>query len=200
MRVYAIRHAEKESGDYFDPRLHHQNGPITVRGKEQARKLCAYFAGRPAAAIYVSSYLRAQQTAAPLAEMLGLEPVVDERLNEIDNGLLDGMSDEHVMSRYPEVWQAYQAKSADFRFPGGETGAEARDRVASLLEELRRAGNGEAILICHEGLIRILTCYVLGLPVYDRWNFHVDYCGITEFVPGGGNREWKLIRFNQIVL
>lgn len=200
MKVYLIRHAEKERGGFFNPHLRHQDEPITAHGRQQAEKLYSYFADRPVAAIYVSAYQRAWQTAAPLAERLGLEPIVDERLNEIDNGRLDGMSDEEVQASYPDVWQAFQDQSADFRFPGGETGEEARDRVAALLEETRLASGGDAVLICHEGLIRILMCYILGLPVYDRWNFHVDFCGITEVVAGGGNKGWKLIRFNQVIL
>lgn len=200
MKIYLIRHAEKEKGDYFNPHLRHQDEPISPRGRQQAEDLVSYFTGQAVSAIYISGYQRTRQTAAPLAGRLGLEPIVDERLNEIDNGLLDGLSDEEVRARYPDVWQAFLNKSADFRFPGGETGEEARDRASSLLEEIRRTNAGDVVVISHEGLIRILVCYFMGLPVYDRWNFHVDFCGITEVVAGGGNRQWKLIRFNQVVI
>lgn len=200
MKVFLIRHAEKERGDYYNPHLRHQDEPISARGRQQAEELCSYFDGKAVSSIYISGYQRTRETAAPLAERMGLEPITDERLNEIDNGVLDSLRDEEVQARFPDVWQAFQDKSADFRFPGGETGVEARDRAASLLEEKRQENVGDVVIICHEGLIRILMCYFMGLPVYDRWNFHVDFCGITEVVAGGGNKGWKLIRFNQVVL
>ena len=196
MKAYIIRHAEKEKGDYYNPQLRHQDEPISARGREQAEKLCAYFADKPVSAILVSGYLRTAQTAACLAQQLNIGPVVDERLNEIDNGLIEGMSDAAIQDRYPDVWRAYLARSADFRFPGGETGEKARGRGASLLEEKRREGR-DIVMVCHEGLIRLLACHVLGLPVHDRWNFHVDYCGIMEIAYQEGHDRWKLIRFNQ---
>ncbi len=197
MKAYIIRHAEKEKGDYYNPQLRHQDEPISARGREQAKKLCAFFADKSISAILVSGYQRTAQTAACLAQQLNIDPIVDERLNEIDNGFIEGMSDTAIQDRYPDVWKAYTARSADFRFPGGETGEEARHRVASLLEEKRRK-NGDVVMVCHEGLIRLLACHVLGLPVYDRWYFHVDYCGIMEIASQETSERWKLIRFNQV--
>lgn len=199
MKAYIVRHAEKVFGGHYNPRLRHQDEPLTPRGQEQAEKLVAYFAGKPVARIYVSEYVRTMQTAAYLARQLAIEPVIDERLNEIDNGLIEGLDDAEIEKRYPEVWRAFRERTSDFRFPGGETGEEARNRVASLLTEKRLEG-GDVILICHEGLIRLLACYVLGLPVYDRWNFHVDFCGIMEIAGQDAPDRWKLIRFNQICL
>lgn len=197
MKAYIIRHADKEKGDYYNPQLRHQDEPISARGREQAKKLCAYFADKSMSAIFVSGYLRTAQTAACLAQQLNIDPIVDERLNEIDNGFIEGMSDTAIQDRYPDVWRAYMARSADFRFPGGETGEEARHRVASLLEEIRQK-SGDVVMVSHEGLIRLLACHVLGLPVYDRWNFHVDYCGIMEIASQETPDRWKLIRFNQV--
>lgn len=199
MKIYIIRHAEKESGNYYNPRLRHQDWPITAKGQTQAERLGDFFAERPVAALYVSGYLRTQQTAAPLADRLGLVPIIDERLNEIDNGLLEGLTEREVQTRFPDVWQAVQARSADFRFPGGETGEEVQARISSLLEERRHSGK-DTILITHEGLIRLTMCHVMGLPVYDRWNFAVDYCGIMEIVAIEDRKGWKLIRFNQLCL
>ncbi|HEY3786981.1 MAG TPA: phosphoglycerate mutase family protein [Steroidobacteraceae bacterium] len=72
MVVLAL-HAEPESGTIQDP-------PLSTEGEQRAARLAQMFgrgqgAGR-LAAIYVSDARRAQQTAAPLAERLGKQPVV----------------------------------------------------------------------------------------------------------------------------
>ncbi len=195
---YIIRHAVKERGDFFNPYLRHQDEPISAQGQRDAPKLCTYFARKAIAAIYVSEYQRTQQTSEPLARQLNLTPVIDARLNEIDNGRLDGMTDEQIQQVYPDVWQAFLSRSADFRFPEGETGEEAQRRIVEFLEEKRRQHDSEGVaMVSHEGLIRLLMCTILGLPVYKRWNFHVDFCGIMEMTYQPEYAAWKLIRFNQ---
>lgn len=198
MQVYVIRHAEKEAGEHYNPYLRHRDEPITPRGRAAAEKLSAYFSDKDIAAIYVSGYRRTSETIAPLAARLGLTPVIDERLNEIDNGVIEGLSDAEVQERYPDVWRAYRRRSADFRFPEGETGEEVRQRIASFLDEKRRQHPDETIiLVAHDGLIRLLACYILRLPVYDRWKFRVDFCGIMEIRSMPDDDGWSLIRFNQ---
>lgn len=197
MRAYFIRHAEKENGGHYNPILRHQDEPLTHRGRQQAENLHTYFVERPVAAIYVSRYLRTAQTAANLAQRLGIEPVADERINEIDNGLIEGMSDADIQQSYPDVWRAFAERSADFRFPGGETGEEVQQRIAHFLEEKRYQHPSGIIAVAHDGLIRTLMCYILGLPVYRRWDFQIDFCGIVEISSRTGSQGWKLIRFNQ---
>ncbi|MBK6599044.1 MAG: histidine phosphatase family protein [Proteobacteria bacterium] len=77
--VIVVRHAEKAAVEGTDP-------PLSPLGVERAQRLAALFGGgtklgadtalgRPVA-IYVSDTRRSQQTAAPLAERLGVVPVV----------------------------------------------------------------------------------------------------------------------------
>ncbi len=115
-----------------------------------------------------------------------------------DRGDLDPLSDQEIQERYPEFWKAHLERTADFRFPGGETGEEACHRIASFLEEKRQAHPSENIaVVSHEGLIRQLMCYIVNIPVYKRNNFYVDLCGITEIAYQPQYKNWKLIRFNQ---
>lgn len=44
----------------------------------------------------------------------------------------------------------------------------------------------------------ILMCHLTGNPVYNRWNFYVDFCGIMEISYQPDYGAWKLMRFNQI--
>ena len=53
------------------------------------------------------------------------------------------------------------------------------------------------IAACHDGLMRTLLCHVLGIPVYKRWGFSVETCGIIELEFEADYGTWKLIRYNQ---
>jgi broad specificity phosphatase PhoE len=196
--VYIIRHAEKEKGDFFNPRLRHQDQPISQKGRLDSQKLWSYFSDKQVSAIYVSGYQRTGQTIEHVAKQLGITPVIDERLNELDSGDLDPLSDEEIQERYPDFWKAYRERTADFRFPGGETGEEACHRIADFLEEKRLFHADENILlVTHEGLIRQLMCHIMNIPVYKRGNFYIDLCGITEITYQPEYKNWKLLRFNQ---
>ncbi len=198
MTVYIIRHAEKERGDFRVPGLPHQDQPLSSRGWEQSRKLWDYLCDKQISAIYVSRYQRTGQTIEYVAKQLGITPIIDDRLNELDSGVLDPMSEGEIQEKYPEFWKAYTERTADFRFPGGETGEEACRRISGFLEEKRQAHPGENIVfVTHEGLMRQLMCYIVGIPVYKRGNFSVDLCGIMEITYQPEYNNWKLIRFNQ---
>ncbi len=195
---YIVRHGDKEKGDFFNPQLRHQDMPISKKGRQEAQKLKTYLADKEIAHIYISAYQRTGQTIAPVAEHFKLTPVMDERLNEIDTGLFDGATEEEAAEKYPAELQALRERNRDFRFPEGETGSEAQGRIIEFLEEKRDLHADEKVIaVCHDGLIRCMMCYLMCIPVYKRWNFQVDTCGITELIYQPDYREWKLIRFNQ---
>jgi len=198
MKFYLVRHADKATGDYFNPRLRHDDQPISKFGRKQASKIKKYFHRESIKSIYVSEYIRTVQTARPLARKLKIVPIADYRLNEIDIGIIDKLSDDEMKEKYPEVWNALQDRNRDFRWPEGETGLEAQERVVSFINEQTNQ-EGNILLVAHDGIIRILVCYVLGLPIYSRFNFQVDTASITEIEWDTIENRWKLIRFNQSV-
>jgi broad specificity phosphatase PhoE len=199
MLLYLLRHAEKDSGDFYNPHLRHQDRPLSARGRQEAQKLAGWFAEKKLSAIYISGYQRTRQTIQPVAEYFHLVPTVDERLNEIDNGMVDEMTGEEFRMAWPEEWQVFKAHQADFRFPGGETGAEAQSRIVDFVAEKLHQHRGETILaVSHDVLIRLWMCHLLGLPVYQRDRFQVDLCGLTEVLYLEDEHRWKLVRFNQV--
>ncbi|SED58247.1 phosphohistidine phosphatase SixA [Pseudomonas kilonensis] len=99
MKLWVLRHGEAEPyGSRPDPER-----ALTAHGREEVLRSAAQLIGQPLTAIYVSPYLRAQQTAQLVREALGFEPelrTVDwltpetrpqkvlERLEDQDNVLL----------------------------------------------------------------------------------------------------------------
>jgi len=200
MTIFLLRHGDKAEGDYHNPILKHQDPPLSEKGKKQSRAVANYFTQTHISSIYVSSYVRTLQTAQPIAEMKHIQPIADPRLNEIDNGDIDQMSEQEFEKAYPEVWNQYVARTADFRFPGGETGQEVRSRIAEFLEEkLKLHGEDNILIVSHDGLIRVCMTYILDIPVYRRGDFRIDLCGMTQFAYQCDVNRWKLFAFNKSI-
>lgn len=111
------------------------------------------------------------------------------------DGVIEPMSEEEIKETHPEFWKNYFSFSKDVRFPEGETGEEVKERQKDLLDELLQ-NNEDVLLISHEGYIRLLMCHLLGLPVFKRHLFKVDFCGIMEFEYDTATQVWRIIKFN----
>ena len=196
MKLYFIRHADKETGSCYNDYLRHQDYPITDGGRMRAANLSNYFEPKEFSIVYASEYLRTQQTAEALTARKGMRIVIDKRLNEIDNGIIEKLSDEEIKEKRPSFWNDFFSYSKDVRFPEGETGEEVKARQQSLLNDLILRDEN-AILISHEGYIRLLICHLLNLPVCERYKFKIDYCGITEVEFCKDLGQWKIDRVNQ---
>jgi probable phosphoglycerate mutase len=109
--------------------------------------------------------LRARQTAAPTAEALGLEPVLDDRLREVDFGSAEGR---RLSQLPPDVAKAFELDPVGAHFPDGEDPAAAADRVLEAFQQIGSQHQGRKVLVvAHNTLIRLLVCKVLGLELRD---------------------------------
>ncbi|MFB2597938.1 histidine phosphatase family protein [Herbiconiux sp. P17] len=129
-------------------------GPgLTELGREQAAAVPAALAEEEIDAIFVSTMLRTQETAAPLAEALGLEPTVLEGIQEIDAGSLEGRSDEEAIRGYMGTiftwWTDFSA-----RIPGGENGTEFYERYDGAISALSERYEGTIAVVSHGAAIR----------------------------------------------
>lgn len=66
--VYIVRHAERVDGSH--------DSPISSKGETRAEQLAYMLSAADLETIYVTEFRRTQQTAAPLAQRLNLEPVI----------------------------------------------------------------------------------------------------------------------------
>ena len=127
--------------------------PLNDRGRAQARELARAAADEDVRIVWSSNLSRARETAAIVAEELGLEVRVDARLAESDRGAWEGRRLDDIARDEPELWARWRRAGAEFRFPDGESLAEHLARLSAVLDEI---GEGElpALVICHGGTIR----------------------------------------------
>ncbi len=198
MKLYVVRHGHKQKGAYFSDMLRHEDEPLSDTGDLQARSLADYFADKDIKRIYATGYIRTQQTAKYVSEAKGIPITIDERANEIDTGAVEKLSWEEIRTAYPDMWKEFKSHTRDFRYPGGETGEEVRERQDSLLKDIAER-NEDALLICHDGFIRLMVCNLLGAPIYHKYRLIADFCGVTELEYDSEEKAWCILKYNHTV-
>lgn len=139
--------------------------PIDDVGRQQARLLAEWAEDFGPDALWASPMLRARQTAQPVAEVLGLTPVLDGRLREVDFGSAEG---KRLSELPPAVAKAFELDPVGNHFPGGEDPAAAAERVTEAFHAIGSAHQGRKVLVvAHNTLIRLLVCRVLGLELRE---------------------------------
>jgi probable phosphoglycerate mutase len=130
--------------------------PLTELGEQQAAAVPTALAETPIDAIYVSTMLRTQLTAAPLSTARGVDVEVIDGIQEIDAGALEGHSDEDAIRAYMGTIFSWWVDT-DARIPGGENGTEFFGRFDAAIEHIAAEHDGTVAVVSHGAAIRTWT-------------------------------------------
>jgi len=193
--ILLIRHAENEyvkTGRMAGrlPGVH-----LNERGQGQARELADALAQAPIKALYSSPMERATETAAPLAEKLGLEMQLRPGLIEADIGEWSGM--ELKAARKLPDWKIVQSAPSRFRFPGGESFVEIQTRLVNEIEAIAKENDKDALVACvlHADPIKLIVAYYMGMPLDHFQRLACDTASVTILMLGAGGAA--LLKLNQ---
>ncbi len=171
--IILARHGEAE---YEQPLWGDVGGSLTPLGRGQARDLVESLRGKRISHVWCSSYSRAVQTAEIAAALLGVGVAAREGLREFVVGDLAGtpLTDDPFGS-YFKPWLA---GDLSVRVPGGESGAELRDRFRVVLEEIADRHPGETVLaVTHGGIMRSMVPELFRMAATPA---RIPNCGTIE--------------------
>lgn len=158
MRLQLIRHAESTGNVLHAIDTKMPGPPLTETGRRQAKELAEVLAGEPIVAVYSSIATRAKQTAAPVAERLGLSVEVIEGVHEVQAGDLEGRTDDEGRLAFSAVFGPWTRGELELSMPGGESGLQVRERFFTAVERIRAKhedSDGTVVVVCHGGVIRL---------------------------------------------
>ena len=146
--VHLLRHGEvhNPSGVLYGRRSGYH---LSELGREMAEQVARAIKDRDVVHLRTSPLERAQETAAPMARVFGLEPVIDERVIESANvfeGKSFGVGDGALRS--PSAWRHLWNP---FKPSWGEPYKEIAARMMAAVYDARDAARGhEAVVVSHQ--------------------------------------------------
>ena len=145
-------------------------------GLEQAMRLPKAFDRHSIARVLSSPQRRAQQTAQPVADALGLELEIDDRLAEYDRDLAHYVPIEQIREEFPDEWE----RLARGHLPSGVDEDAFVARVFAVIDDVVASGDHDdtVALFSHGGVINVILHRILGTE--KLLLFPIDYASVTR--------------------
>lgn len=156
--------------------------PLSPLGVRQVEALAARLREAPVDTIVSSDLPRAQETARALAAGRGCELTLDADLREVSLGDWEGLTAAEARLRDPELFREWRDDALRLAPPHGETVEQLATRVRRAWSRwVEESGSISTTLwVTHGGVISVILCDALGLPLSQRRLFRRDNASITE--------------------
>lgn len=168
--VYLVRHGQT----VWNTQRRRQgqlDSPLTPAGLLHAEQSADLMTAVTVDRVFSSPLGRARSTAATIAARLTLPVEVIDDLREVHHGRIAGLSDRQIERDHPQVaadraWDKYR-----YRFPGGESYADADRRAERALAQISASRVRRPLIVAHEMIGRMLLRNLLGLDPQTALSF-----------------------------
>lgn len=195
---FMMRHGETEFNVKGIVSTDRAANSLTEKGSAEARRGAEELKGRGIDVIYASPFLRTRETAAIVAETLGMDPasiIIDERLREFEYGSLSGKTVAETLAFCGKFGSPLTEPMPD----GGESYLEAKRRFGSFIYDIEHTLENKRVLIVTHGIgLKSLAAICIGgdLAAYTEIvcadSFKTGEIRKIDFVPLPHNKEYEL--------
>jgi probable phosphoglycerate mutase len=186
--IVLVRHGSAATG-MADP-------PLTEDGRRQALAVADRLGGETVAGLFVTPLRRTAETAAPLAERLGEEPVVVEDLREVHLGEWDGHLNARLKERSAVGARVFSTGRWD-AIPGAEDMDRFSARVRAGADRVADAVGPDrtGVAVVHGGVIAEICRQATNSDAFAF--LYVDNGSISRVMRLASGR-WALRGFNDV--
>lgn len=195
MKIYLVRHGQTS----WNQQCRYQGTkdiPLDEEGISQVEKLAERLKDVAWDGATSSDLNRAKTTAEIILQhqpktQLHLYP----ELQEMNFGAWEGITFSEADKKWPNAVSSFFADPTQPIIPEGENAVEFRDRVLRGFDQvLSLAEDSETWLVAtHGGVIRIILCEVLGVPLKEMWDFHQGNTALNILSINNGQMKFDLI-------
>ena len=193
-RVYLVRHGQTawNVGEIFRGRA---DIPLDETGKGEVHLAGEALKDETLHAVYTSPLSRSMETAENIAKFHDISVTPLDAIIDISYGEWEGLGNQEVQQKYPELHALWLSEPHKVLFPGGESLDEVRSRTMAAMEDLLLKHQDENFaLVAHRAPNKVICCALLGLDNSHFWRIQQDTACTNLFVYRNG--QWIISYLN----
>jgi broad specificity phosphatase PhoE len=193
-KVYLVRHGQTawNVGEIFRGRA---DIPLDETGKQEVHLAGEALKNEALHAVYSSPLSRSMETAENIAKFHNIPVTPFDAIIDISYGEWEGLENQEVKEKYPELHALWQREPHKIKFPGGESLDEVRFRTMKGVEDLLAKHKDENfVLVAHRVPNKVICCALLGLDNSHFWRIQQDTASTNLFIYRDG--QWIIAFLN----
>ena len=193
-KVYLVRHGQTawNVGEIFRGRA---DIPLDETGKREVHLAGEALKDETLHAVYSSPLSRSMETAENIAKFHQIQVTPFDPIIDISYGEWEGLENQVVKEKYPELHALWHHEPHKVKFPGGESLDEVRLRTMKGLEDLlAKHKNENFVLVAHRVPNKVICCALLGLDNSHFWRIQQDTASTNLFIFRDG--QWIISLLN----
>lgn len=186
--ICLLRHGETASEGPGRRYIGWRDVALSDAGVVQAQSWAERFSQTGLHAIYTSDLSRCRDTADRIAGKRGLEVKMAPEFREVHLGRWEGIPFDEMKNSHPQAYAARGRDIAGHRPPGGESFIDLLERAWPKFEALTETAEGAVLIVTHAGVIRVLLCRLLEMPLANLFRIGIDpggLCVVSRRSAGG---------------
>ena len=174
-----------------------KNSNLTENGIKQAVLTAEALKNKSFDFLYTSDLRRALETTEIINKYHQLEIHIDESLAERNFGVIEGLKQDEMIEKYPEVFTRYMKREEEYQIPDGESLISFYNRVKKGLNAIANSHTGKRILIVtHGGVLDCMMRMVFNYPLSAPRSFSIYNASVNRFSVTDGT--WFLEKWGEI--
>ncbi|MBW1981912.1 MAG: histidine phosphatase family protein [Deltaproteobacteria bacterium] len=193
-KLYLVRHGQTawNKEEIFRGRA---DIPLDDTGKKEVHLAGEALKDEALHAVYSSPLSRSMETAENIAKFHDLSVTPLEAIIDISYGQWEGVSNQEVQKKYPDLYKMWLEEPHKVRFPGGESLDEVRSRTMKAIEELlARHAEENIVLVAHRVPNKVICCALIGIDNSNFWRIQQDTACTNLFI--FKNNQWIISFLN----
>ena len=188
-----LRHGDVEGGRKYRGQL---NDPLSDLGWKQLRS--ATEKKQNWQYIITSPLKRCAEYAEELAQSLHLPLHNEPELKEVSFGLWEGKTADELLAAEPENIKRYWNNPIQETPPQGENLLTFEKRILTAWQQmLDDYKGGHILLISHAGVMRIILCHILGMPLTELFKLDIGLAKASRIkVEHADGETWPRLIFH----
>lgn len=192
-KIYLIRHGESQ-WNVLRKIQGQKDIPLTDKGRKQAELAGEKLSEENIDIIYSSDLKRASETAEIIGQNIGIEPIYNMSLREINFGIWEGLSNDSMNSKYRDEVCLWRREPEKLNIQEAENLYDVQRRAMNFLNFILENEKDENILVVSHGVtLKTIILDLLNMDLIYFKNLTIDNTGLSIIEFREYNRVLKLL-------
>jgi len=182
--LFLVRHGESQ-GNASGLWQGHKDYHLTKKGEHQAFLTKRSLTNVSFDKLQTSDLTRSIQTIEIICNNYSKPIEIEPNWKELHFGYWEGKSTQEI-NQESNLLDLWYKNPSEAKIPGGESFLQLQERVIKaynkLCIQIHRSEYKNVLLVAHGGTIRVLACYLTGIPLSNLWRLRVKHCSIARIL------------------